>query len=37
MGLITCPKCGEAISEKAISEKAIVYPHCKSNLLSDNL
>ena len=32
MGLITCPKCGEAISEKAI-----VYPHCKSNLLSDNL
>ncbi len=27
MGLITCPKCGGAISEKAI-----VCPHCKSYL-----
>ncbi len=32
MGLISCPKCGEAISEKAI-----VCPHCKFNLLQQNL
>ena len=32
MGLITCPKWGEAISEKAI-----VCPHCKSNLSQQNL
>ncbi len=31
MGLITCPKCGEAISKKAI-----VCPHCKSNLSQQN-
>lgn len=32
MGLITCPKCGETISEKAI-----VCPHCKSNLSQQNI
>lgn len=32
MGLITCPKCG-----KTISEKAIVCPHCKFNLSQQNL
>ncbi len=31
MGLITCPKCGGAISEKAI-----VCPHCKSYLSQQN-
>ncbi len=31
MGLITCPKCGEAISEKAI-----VCPYCKSSLSQQN-
>lgn len=32
MSLITCPKCG-----KAISEKATVCPHCKFYLLQQNL
>lgn len=32
MGLITCPKCGETISEKAT-----VCPHCKFNLSQQNL
>lgn len=32
MSLITCPKCGEAISEKAI-----VCPCCKLNLSQQNL
>ncbi|MDE6699365.1 MAG: zinc ribbon domain-containing protein [Lachnospiraceae bacterium] len=32
MSLITCPKCGEAISEKAT-----VCPHCKFNLSQQNL
>lgn len=32
MSLITCPKCGETISEKAI-----VCPYCKSNLSQQNL
>ena len=31
MGLTTCPKCGETISEKAI-----VCPHCKSNFSQQN-
>lgn len=32
MSLITCPKCGEAISEKAT-----VCPYCKFNLSQQNL
>ena len=32
MSLITCPKCG-----KTISEKAITCPHCKFNLSQQNL
>lgn len=32
MGLITCPKCG-----KTISEKATVCPHCGSNVSKHNL